>query len=224
MYKPNTLFLVCLVAYCVIVKVAPFAIVLCGFDIPAVGAYPWSFTPVFAFALFGMGTFRDMRLAVGLPVLAWVLADVLIGLATGLEYGFREGLAFATYPSQLTNYLGLLVVCGCGLLIRQTSKVPSLKIPAVAFTAVLGPTLFFLVSNLGVWYFDVGIGYARNMAGLQEAYVKGIPFYQNQLISTVVFSALLFSPLGMSQMTLASRELLTRRSEDSLVGESAVAE
>jgi hypothetical protein len=168
-----------------------------------------------------MATFRNWRVAIGLPVLSWLLADALIGLTTGLEYGLREGIAFATYPSQLTNYLGLLLVSGCGLLVRRSAKAPRLKIPSIVIAALLGPTLFFLISNLGVWYFDVAIGYPRHWAGLLEAYGQGIPFYKNQLISTAAFSALLFSPVGMSQLAIATSEPRARRLDGVLVRDSA---
>ena len=50
----------------------------------------------------------------------------------------------------------------------------------------LGSTVFFLVSNFGVWF--VGNLYERNINGLIECYFMAIPFFKNTVISTLVFS------------------------------------
>ncbi|WP_437227230.1 DUF6580 family putative transport protein [Planctomicrobium sp. SH661] len=192
MYKPNKTFLVCLFVYCVLVKVLPFALLHFGMDIRVESIYPWSFTPIFAFGIFGVAMFQNSRVAFGLPLLAMLIGDVLIGVITGLKLGYTEGAAYGLYPGQAFQYLGLLTCSACGLLIRYSRQWPTI------LTAVLaGPTLFFLISNFGAWAFDLGIGYARNLPGLMQAYVAGIPFYKNQLISTVCFSLILFSPVGI---------------------------
>jgi hypothetical protein len=130
-----------------------------------------------------------------MPVLAWLAADVLIGVSSIVRYGWSEGLSYALYPGQFLSYVGLMLVCGCGLLIRRSRNWGT-----ILAASLLGPTVYFLVSNFAVWAFDLGIGYPRTPAGLLEAYVAGLPFYRNQLLSTLGFSALLFSPLGMAQL------------------------
>jgi len=50
--------------------------------------------------------------------------------------------------------------------------------------------LFFLVTNFGAW-----LGspiYPQTGAGLVAAYVAGIPFFQNTLLGTLFYSALMF--------------------------------
>lgn len=195
MYKPNKVFLFSLVGYCLLIKVLPFLLVHFGLDLRVVSLYPWSFTPIFAVAMFGAARFANLKSAYGLPLLVWLLADVVIGLSTGLVYGVQEGLAYSLYPGQFVNYAGLLLVCSCGLLLRRTHNWL-----ATCGVLLLGPTLFFLLSNFGVWAIDIGIDYPRNWAGLVEAYTAGLPFYRSQLISTLAFGGLLFSPLGMSQL------------------------
>jgi hypothetical protein len=59
--------------------------------------------------------------------------------------------------------------------------------------SIAGPTSFFLMSNFLVWMGGGGYHHPKTFAGLINTYMDGIPFYQNSIISTVVFSCLLFS-------------------------------
>ncbi|SFI28084.1 DUF6580 family putative transport protein [Planctomicrobium piriforme] len=206
MYQSNKIFLACLFAYCVAVKVLPFALLHFGLDIRTEALYPWTFTPLFAVGIFGVALFRNLKLAYAIPLAASFLGDLLCGVFAGLQYGLTEGLAFAFYPGQVVNYIALILACSTGLLLRQSRNVA-----LIAATAVLAPTLFFAVSNFGVWAFDIGIGYPHTLAGLGQAYVAAIPFYRNALISTVAFSGLLFSPIGMSQLTRVAVARETRQ-------------
>lgn len=195
MSRPRKTFLISLVLYCVLVKVMPWVLMHFGLNITSDRTYPWSFTPVFAVGIFGVGMFRDVRKGFGYPVLAWVIADVIIGGLCMLRYGFDEGLRYAVYPGQIVSYASLLLAISAGYLVRSRRNWPT-----ILTASLLGPTVFFLVSNFGVWLFDTQIGYSRDLNGLWQAYVAGLLFYRNQLISTVAFSGLLFSRLGVSQL------------------------
>jgi hypothetical protein len=195
MEKPNKVFLAAMFICCIVIKVLPFVLQHFGLNIGDRTIYPWSFTPIFAWGLFGVAMFRDWRLSFGLPLLAWLIADVLIGVMTGMASGWSDGVAFSLYPGQAFTYVGLLVVCGCGFLIRLQRNWLT-----VGVAALLGPTLFYLLTNFGAWYFDMSGSYAHDWTGLVESYRLGLPFYRNHLISTVGFSALLFSPLGLRQL------------------------
>mgnify|MGYP001074916774 CR=1 FL=1 len=46
----------------------------------APGAVPYHFSPVEAIALFGGAQFADRRLAIGVPLVAMLIADLVIGL------------------------------------------------------------------------------------------------------------------------------------------------
>jgi Zn-dependent protease len=58
--------------------------------------------------------------------------------------------------------------------------------------SIAGPTSFFLTSNFLVWIGGGGYHHPKTFAGLMNTYMDGIPFYQNSVISTVVFSCILF--------------------------------
>lgn len=196
MYKPNKTFLICLFVYCVLIKVLPNALVQMGMDRNSVDVYPWGFTPLFAFGIFSVAMFRDLRMALIFPLLANLLGDLGIGLVAGMGLGFTEGMAHAFYPGQWLQYVALLACGACGLIARNRVNVGT----AIG-AALLGPTVFFIVSNFGAWAIDPVIGYSRDLAGLTQSYIAGIPFYKAQMISTLVFTALIFSPNGVRQLT-----------------------
>lgn len=199
MYKPNKTFLICLFVYCVLIKVLPNALVQMGMDRNSVDVYPWSFTPFFAFGIFSVAMFRDLRTAFILPILAFLLGDLGIGIVVGMKLGFTEGMAHAFYPGQWLQYVSLVACAACGLIARNR-----VKFGTVIGAALLGPTVFFIVSNFGAWAIDPVIGYSRDLAGLTQSYIAGIPFYKAQMISTLVFTALIFSPNGVRQLTQAT--------------------
>lgn len=60
----------------------------------------------------------------------------------------------------------------------------------VAAGVLLGPTSFFVVSNYAVW--AGGAMYPRTLAGLTACFAAAIPFYRNDLLSTVLVAGLAF--------------------------------
>lgn len=68
---------------------------------------------------------------------------------------------------------------------------------------VLGPTSFFLLSNLAVWVSSVM--YPHTLAGLATCYAAGLPFYGNDLASTAVVAGLAFGAPVLVQRLNANR-------------------
>jgi hypothetical protein len=72
--------------------------------------------------------------------------------------------------------------------------------------SLLACMTFFLVTNFVVWALgrlaseELALLYPPTFAGLMKCYVMGIP-YAKEFISTPLFSALLFSPLGVAQVS-----------------------
>jgi|GEM_PF-835396 hypothetical protein len=203
MYKPNKTFLICLFVYCVLIKVLPFALMHLGMDTRSIDVYPWSFTPLFAFGIFSVAMFRDVQMALLFPLVAYLLGDVGVGIVAGLKLGAGQGMAHAFYPGQWIQYLSLLACSACGLIARNR-----VNWGTAIGAALLGPTVFFIISNFGSWAFDPWDMYTRDFAGLMQSYIAGIPFYKSQMISTLCFTALIFSPNGIRHLTqsAASRE------------------
>jgi len=144
---------------------------------------PFGFAPQWALAIFAGAIVKDKKLAFLLPLTSMFLSDLLYqGLFTA---GLSPIQGF--YQSQWVNYLLFTSVTVFGFLIKKGT------VTNIFLVSLAGPTYFFLVSNFLTW---LGVGefveYPKNWAGLMECYTAGVPFYKNSLISTVIFSAVLF--------------------------------
>jgi hypothetical protein len=141
--------------------------------------HPPNVSPIAAMALFGGATFSDRRAAFLLPFLALFVGDLFIGLHVTMPYVY---FAF-----------GLTVLAGFAL--RGRSR------PTHIALAVLGSSLvFFLLTNFGVWM--TSAMYPKTAQGLLQAYVEGIPFFQNTLLGNAAFSLLLFGAYEVLQKNL----------------------
>lgn len=141
---------------------------------------PWNnFTPIGAIALMG-GAFLGKRLlAFALPLLSLFLGDLILSQVSSTYSSYLFSSSF------LMVYVAFIAMVFIGIGISSR-----LNIGRVLGGSLLSAVVFFLISNFGAWmYFGM---YPLNGAGLMECYVAGIPFFQNTLISQVVFSLILY--------------------------------
>jgi len=126
-------------------------------------------SPVAAMALFGGAYFADKRVAFIVPFLALFLSDLFLGLHNSMIFVYT---GFA-----------LTVVIGFALKNRVT-------VTNTLFAAVAASVVFFLLTNFGSWLMS-GL-YVKSAAGLMQAYVAGIPFFQNSLLGNLAYTAIIF--------------------------------
>jgi len=138
--------------------------------------HPPNVSPVAAMALFGGAYFVDKRMAFIVPFLALLLSDLIIGLHNTMVFVYA-GVA-------LTVFIGMKIQ-------------GNIKPVTVAVSAVGASVLFFLLTNFGTWV--VGGLYPISMTGLMQAYVAGIPFFQNSLLGNLVFTAVMFGGFSLLQ-------------------------
>lgn len=152
--------------------------------------HPWfSFTAVGAGLLF-FGAKRSLRW-MWIPVLALAATDYYLTVFA-YNYAFHVNDYLVTWA-----WYAAVVVLGALLL---SKKVTALR---VGSGAVLASTSFFAVSNYAVW---VGSGmYPHTLAGLMTCFAAGLPFYRNDLASTLVFSALAFGLPALGRKLAESR-------------------
>ena len=79
--------------------------------------------------------------------------------------GFHASMAFV--------YVGFLCIVGIGFLVRSKRQ----RILPVVGASVAASTVFFIVSNLGVWFTGL---YERSLAGLVTCFTVALPFYSHQ--------------------------------------------
>ena len=165
--KQTIIFLFIIVAITTTVKV------ICAPQISLSG-----FSAGLAVALFAGFTEKDPRKAFLLPLVALFISDVLIQLLYTAHLFPFAGF----YGNQWINYILIAALAAVGMLLRRG------KLAGMLAASVLGPALFFLVSNYIVWATQAEIiGYTKDFSGLMECYRAGLPFYRNSVIATVIF-------------------------------------
>ncbi len=126
-------------------------------------------SPVAAMALFGGAYFADKRTAFIVPFVALFISDLVLGL----------------HNSMIFVYAGFALTVVIGLLLKNRVSVTN-----TAFAVAVSSVLFFLLTNFGAWLTS-GL-YAKSAAGLMQAFVAGIPFFQNSLLGNAVYAVVIF--------------------------------
>lgn len=134
--------------------------------------HPPNFTPVGVIGLF-IGAYSNRFWHWLIPILAILLSDFLLG--------------FYHMTSMIFVYLGIIASSAVGYFLLN-HKVRMLR---VFITTIISASLFFLLSNFGVWL--SAELYPMTLAGLISCYVAAIPFFGNTMAAYIVFSAIAFT-------------------------------
>ncbi len=129
--------------------------------------HPPNVAPLSALAIFG-GAYLNKRYALVLPLLAWILSDLVLGL--DLTFPFAWG--------------SILIAGLLGLWVRSRRSYAMLL-----GAGLVNSIFFFLFTNFGVWL--VGGLYPHTVEGLKQCYTLAIPFYRNTLAGDFVYLTLL---------------------------------
>ncbi|MGQ9806187.1 MAG: DUF6580 family putative transport protein [Chlorobiales bacterium] len=142
--------------------------------------HPASFTAIAAVALFGAVKMKDKKQAILIPIAAMLLSD------TVFELMYRGGVSpFPGFHSGMWYVYGaFLLVSLVGFWVRS-----SFSIPRLALGTLAASLLFFVVTNFGVW---LSGWYGYTAEGLSACYIAAIPFYRNQVLGDMFFTAFLF--------------------------------
>ena len=127
--------------------------------------HPPNFTSTIAIAFYLPALFGVKYIIVATT--AFIVCDLIIGI----------------HPLILFTWLGLILV---GLISQAFTKY-YFRIAGVT----IGCLIFFFVSNFGVWLFSDM--YSQNLKGLTQCYIMGLPFLQNSLIGSLLFSLIIES-------------------------------
>jgi hypothetical protein len=135
---------------------------------------PGNLAPVGGFAIYG-GARLPLWQAILLPLTAMAISD----LALRQMFGWPMFDKFA--------YVGFVIYALLGRLMLKHSKSWS-RIIGVTF---LGSLQFYLITNFGVWFSELGsvnAMYSPTLAGLGRCYIQGLPFFAHSLEGDMLFS------------------------------------
>lgn len=140
-------------------------------------------------ALLYFGARRSWREMLG-PLAALMATDYFLTVFS-YHYTFQ-------WDAYIPTWLWYVAAMALGQILLR-SKTTWLRFGAAV---VLGPTSFFVLSNLAVW---MGGGmYPHTISGLATCYVAGLPFYGNDVASTAVVAGLAFGvPVLVRRMNAA---------------------
>ncbi len=136
-----------------------------------------NFTPVAAMALFGGALLGRKHLAFIIPILIMFMTDLIIGL----------------HGTMIFVYAAFAMSVGIGIGIRS-----KINIFTVSGGAIGSAVLFFLITNFGTWITGM-VGYPFTIEGLIACYAAGIPFFRNDLVSTLAYSGVLFGAYSFAR-------------------------
>jgi hypothetical protein len=141
---------------------------------PPLPGHPTALSPLLSLALCAPLFCTSKLRAVILTLLIVWVSDAFINFSyTATFSGFYPGFYW-----QYVCYL-LLVLLGSYALQR-------VNLFSILLTSVLGSTLFFIISNFGVWL--TGNMYPMNFSGLMTCYLMAIPFYKTIILGTAVYA------------------------------------
>lgn len=142
--------------------------------------HPANFTAIAAVALFGAVKMKDKKQAILIPIAAMLFSDTIFEIIYRLGAspfpGFHSGMWYVYGAFTLISLVGFWV--------RS-----SFSILRLALGTLVASLLFFMVTNFGVW---LSGWYGYTAEGLSACYIAAIPFYRNQVLGDVLFTALLF--------------------------------
>ena len=152
--------------------------------------HPPNFACLGALGLF-VGCYCVGRKAYLIPFVALLISDIIGHFASIPGMGFYNPMVMAA------TYLAVTLSVPLGRQLR-TGKL-WMKLPVAAVAA---STLFFLVSNLGVW---MGPWYPNTFSGLASCYANAVPFYGYTLAGDLLFATVMFGVFELTQVPSPAR-------------------
>lgn len=157
------------------------------------GQPEWSFTPIAAVTIFGGFYFGRRFAALLVPLAVFGISNMALP-------------AYGSCGVMLTIYATMTMSVALGWMLRR----PSCGLVKVAQWSAVGlvpATVFYVVSNLAVWYFNGALfGYEPTLAGLTACYAAAIPFFRTMLVGDLFYVSVLFGVHALATQ-LATRQL-----------------
>jgi hypothetical protein len=138
-------------------------------------------SPVAAMALFGGAYFVDKRVALIIPFVALFLSDLVLGL----------------HNSMIFVYAGFALTVMIGFMLKN-----KVTFTNTSFAVIASSVLFFFLTNFGAWL--TSPLYAKTAEGLMQAFVAGIPFFQNSLLGNMAYAMVIFGGYHLLQNNIAA--------------------
>lgn len=163
--------------------------------------HPPNFTPIGAVALFGAAHLSRKYLAFIIPILAIFLSDLLLN---NLIYKsmYPEIFQGFVWLSPMAGYIygSMFAIALLGIILFKKVNLQNFVV-----SSLIAAVIFFLMTNLGSFFWDPI--YPKTGAGLQAAYIAGLPFLLNTVLGNLIFGGVLFGIYHYYQSYTAQAQL-----------------
>ncbi len=139
--------------------------------------HPPNLVPIAAMALFG-GYYLNKKFALVIPLIAMFISDIFLGFHATMPYVYGSFLLTGILGLWLKNHRHARNIVGGTL---------------------LSSIAFFLITNFGVWAQG---SYARDVSGLFQSYIMGIPFLRNTLLGDLGYVGLFFGSYELAKFLI----------------------
>lgn len=150
--------------------------------------HEYNFTPIAAIALFG-GVYLSKKYALILPLVAMFVSDIFLG--------FHDTMAYVYGSFILTGLIGLWL--------RNHKNVGT-----VIGASFVSSVLFFLITNFGVWAQGM---YARDLSGLMQSYIMGLPFFRGTLLGDLFYTGVMFGAYELVKALITKKAVATSQAK-----------
>ncbi|MFQ5491055.1 MAG: DUF6580 family putative transport protein [Phycisphaerae bacterium] len=177
-------------------ELAVWSVLVVGCVLARLADHAANVAPVAAVALFAGFWFGRRLLAVLCPLAAMVASDAIIG-------GYNWGTMTVVYAAMMFPLAWRTVL---------RHKITPIR---VGLCAASGSVVFFLSTNLAVWFF--GTLYAKTAAGLAACFVSALPFFRNKMLGDLAFAAVLFGGYAVLSHWRSSRVVKLHAAKSGLI-------
>lgn len=131
--------------------------------------HPPNFTPIAAIALLSSKGFSNRWIVFIIPIVSLFISDFFLGLHVTIPF----------------VYASFILISLLGMYVKKIN----------IGTVFLSSSLFFVVSNFGVWL----LHYPISLNGLVQCYSLALPFFLNTILGDLVYGGLLIYPFYVLQ-------------------------
>ncbi len=148
-----------------------------------------NFAPIGAMALFG-GAYLNRKYAAVIVIVTMILSDYLLIYVHPFSsqfITFSHLYPFTALLHATTPYVygSFLLNVGIGMWVGRHKSAENIVLASMSSSL-----LFFFITNFGVW---VAGNYARDLTGLWESYMMGLPFLRATVFGDIFYNGLFFS-------------------------------
>lgn len=158
-----------------------------------------NFTPTEGLAIFGAAYFAKKYWAVLSTVIMLYFSDLVINNTVARPFFTgQEGFIWFS-PYMIFNAIAIIFT-----VIVTSNLLKKVSVGSVFGSVLISSVLFFLVTNFGAWA-EGTILYTKDFNGLMMAYAAGVPFFYTSLMSTLLFTTILFGSFEIFKSLISKR-------------------